>query len=247
MGDPKFPRKSYDTPSHPWEGERIKEEHALCRQYGLKNKRELWKAKSILRSFRKQSRDLQARLRTGEEQARIEAQNLLKCCARMGLLPMGSATLDDVLTLDTETLLNRRLQTVVYRKGLAASPKQARQLIFHGHVALSGRKVTIPGMLVERGQEEYISYKGSSPYASDLHPLRVDMPKVVEARTRRIARDARREKEMEGRDRRGGKGRGMPRRATREVVKAKEIPDKDGGASASIDAVVPAEPKAKEE
>ncbi len=253
MGDPKFPRRSYDTPSHPWEAERIKEEEGLCRQFGLKNKRELWKAKTMLSNYRKQSRDLQARLRTGEGQAKIETENLLKSCARLGLLPAEGATLDDVLTLSTEALLNRRLQTIVYRKGLAASPNQARQLISHGHVSLNGVKVTIPGMLLERGQEENIAYNVSSPYSSDMHPLRVDMPKVVEARARREVRLARRMSEMEGRDGRGRGGRGggrrMPRRVTHEVAKSNEITDKDGGASAPIETVTPPgeEPAAKEE
>ncbi|MGD1061296.1 MAG: 30S ribosomal protein S4 [Methanomassiliicoccales archaeon] len=250
MGDPKFPRRSYDTPSHPWEGERIKEEHGLCREFGLKNKKELWKAKTILSNYRKQSRDLQARLRTGESQAQVERDNLLKSCARLGLLPAEGATLDDVLTLNTETLLGRRLQTIVYRKGLAASPNQARQLISHGHVSLSGRKVTIPSMLLERGQEENITYNVSSPYSSDLHPLRTEMPKVLEARVRNEAKRDRREKEMEttrgGRGKRGGRGgggRGMPRRVVQTVAKVNEISDKDAGASAPIETVVPEAPK----
>jgi len=232
MGDPKFPRRSYDTPSHPWQGERIKAEHILCKEFGLKNKKELWKAKTILRDFRKQSRDLQARLRIGEEQAKIETQNLLRSCGRMGLLPMEGTTLDDVLGLSTESLLNRRLQTVVYRKGLAVSPNQARQMIFHGHVAVDGRKVTIPGYLLARNEEESITYNLSSPFTSELHPLRVEAPKVMEARVRRAAREARREREEE---QRGGRGRGgggkkFPRRATRVVEKVKETVDTSEGA-----------------
>lgn len=229
MGDPKFPRRSYDTPSHPWQGERIKEEHALVKEYGLKNKKELWKAKSILRNYRKQSRDLQARLRTGEEQAKIETANLLRSCGKMGILPLEGATLDDVLGLNTETLLNRRLQTMVFRKGLAASPKQARQMIFHGHVAIDGRRVTIPGYLLARDEEDKITYNFSSPFMNELHPLRVEAPKVAEARARRAAREARREREEEqrggGRGGRGGGGRGFPRKATRTVDRAKEVTD----------------------
>jgi small subunit ribosomal protein S4 len=234
MGDPKFPRRSYDTPSHPWQGERIKEEHGTCKEFGLKNKRELWKAKSILRNYRKQSRDLQARLRTGEEQARIETQNLLRSCASLGLLPMDGATLDDVLALRTETLLNRRLQTMVYRKGLATSPNQARQMIFHGHIAVDGRKLTVPGYLLARGEEDKIAYMGSSPFSNDLHPYRVDAPKVMEARAKRLAREARREREDEQRGGRGGRGgrsggrsggSRFPRRAEKTVEKAKEVAD----------------------
>ena len=65
MGDPKFLRRTYDTPKHPWEAGRMEEERKLLDRYGLKNKRELWKAQSILRGFRQQARDLQARAQDG--------------------------------------------------------------------------------------------------------------------------------------------------------------------------------------
>jgi small subunit ribosomal protein S4 len=172
MGDPKFSRRKYDTPAHPWEGDRIKEENELLMKYGLKNKRELWRAKSFVRSLRAQSRDLQARIRSGDPQAKIETDQLLARCAKLSLLPQESATLNDVLVLSTEAILARRLQTIVYRKGLAYTPKQARQLIVHGHAAVGTRKVTIPGYIVKRGEEEQIQYHTSSPIANELHPMR---------------------------------------------------------------------------
>jgi small subunit ribosomal protein S4 len=172
MGDPKFPRRSYDTPSHPWQGERIKEEAILVKQYGLKNKKELWKAKTILRNLRKQSRDLQARLRIGEHQAKMETENLLHKCARIGLLPMEGTRLDDVLGLSDLALLDRRLQTVVFNKGLASTVGQARQFIVHGHVCIDDQKVTIPGYIVTREDEEKIVINPRSPIADELHPLK---------------------------------------------------------------------------
>ena len=102
-------------------------------------------------------------MRTGEEQAKIETITLLSKCARMGLLPMEGATLDDVLGLNTETMLNRRLQTMVFSKGLAVTPKQARQFIVHGHVWIEDRQVTIPGYMVKRGEEEKIAHNGAPP------------------------------------------------------------------------------------
>ena len=179
MGDPKFSRSAYDTPSHPWEGERIKEEHALVRQFGLKNKRELWKVQSILRNFRRQSRELQARLRYDEGQAKLESMNLLKRCGKMGILPMDGATLDDVLTLSPEVLLNRRLQTLVCTKGLARTSRQARQLIIHGHIEVDEKRVTIPGYIVTRVEETKISISSRSPYADDLHPMRVQRAELT--------------------------------------------------------------------
>ena len=93
MGDPKFLRRTYDTPKHPWEAARMEEERKLLQKYGLKNKRELWKAQSILRGFRGQARDLQARLRVGEPQARRETDQLIGRLTRLGLLPVGTPTI----------------------------------------------------------------------------------------------------------------------------------------------------------
>ena len=176
MGDPKFPRRLYDTPSHPWQGERIKAEQEIVRQYGLKNKTEVWKAQTILRDFRTQSRELQARVRAGEAQAKIEAENLLTKCARIGVLPVEGATLNDILALTVLKILERRLQTIVYRKGLTNSMKQARQMIVHGHVYMNGHRVTIPGYIVTRAEESSIEYNPSSPFTDDMHPMRQSKP-----------------------------------------------------------------------
>lgn len=205
MGDPKFPRRSYNTPSHPWQGERIKEEAAVCKEYGLKNKKELWKAKTQVRDLRKQSRDLQARIRTGEEQAKMETKNLLASCARVGLLPMEGATLDDVLGLQTRSMLERRLQTIVMRKGYAITPGQARQFIIHGHVAIDDRKVTIPGYIVTRGEEDKITLNPRSPIANDTHPLRISQKEALELRAKKPKREPQYEERGRG-NRFGGKG-----------------------------------------
>ena len=194
MGDPKFSRRKYDTPAHPWEGERIKEENELLMKYGLKNKRELWRAKSYVRTLRGQSRKLQARIRTDDPQAKIETDQLLAKCARLALLPEEGATLNDVLVLSTENVLSRRLQTIIYRKGFAYTPKQARQLIVHGHTAIGNRKVTIPGYLVKRSEEELIQYHGSSPIANELHPMR---PKADEIKAKMAAEEAKQAEKTE--------------------------------------------------
>lgn len=171
MGDPKFSRRSYDTPSHPWQGERIKAELELVRQYGLKNKTELWKAQTTLRDFRRQSRELQARMRAGENQASIEAELLLKKCSRIGVLP-SDGTLNDILAMTEQNILERRLQTIVFEKGLATSPKQARQMITHGHIYMNGHRVTVPGYIVTRMEESSIEYNPTSAFTDDMHPMR---------------------------------------------------------------------------
>ena len=173
MGDPKFSRRSYDTPSHPWQGERIKAEVVLVNQYGLKNKTEVWKAQSVLRNLRKQARELQARLRGGDKQAELEANNLLAKCGRMGVLPLEGATMNDILALNPENILGRRLQTIVFEKGMASTVKQARQMIVHGHIYMNGHQVTVPGYIVTRKEESSIEYNPASPFTDEMHPMRI--------------------------------------------------------------------------
>jgi len=173
MGDPKFSRRSYDTPSHPWQGERIKAEVVIVKKFGLKNKTEVWKAQTILRNFRKQSRELQARLRGGDAQAKVEADALIAKCSRMGILPVTGATLNDILLLKEDDILSRRLQTVVFDKKLATTIRQARQLITHGHIFLNGHRVTVPGYIVRREEEASVTYNDASPFTDEMHPMRI--------------------------------------------------------------------------
>jgi small subunit ribosomal protein S4 len=173
MGDPKFLRRTYDTPKHPWEATRMDEERKLLDKYGLKNKRELWKAQSILRRIRGQARELQARVRTGETQAQQETELLLARLARLGVLAVGTPSLDDVLALTTEDILRRRFETVVYGHGLAPTAESARKWIVHGHFTMGDHRVTRPGYLVRLDEESQIAYAATSPFSSDDHPMRV--------------------------------------------------------------------------
>ena len=171
MGKPKFSRKKYETPSHPWQEDRIKEENELIRKYGLKNKREVWKSQTRLRKYRSQARELLAKVETGDAQSKKESQQLLMHLNRLNVLPPNS-TLDDVLTLNTESILSRRLQTLTYLKGLANTSYQARQLISHGHIAISDRRVTVPGYIVTKDEEGDIGYTSDSPLNDVMHPAR---------------------------------------------------------------------------
>ncbi|TLZ55165.1 MAG: 30S ribosomal protein S4 [Methanobacteriota archaeon] len=176
MGDPKFSRQKYERPHHPWEGERIKAENELLKKYGLKNKKELWRAQSVLRRFRQRARQLQAMVRYGDKQAGKEKDELIARLGRLGLLPTEGASLDDVLALDVEAVLSRRLQTLAFVKGLAFTPHQARQFIVHGHVAIGSRRVTVPGYLVTRTEEGGIIYDPRSAISHDMHPARPGAP-----------------------------------------------------------------------
>ncbi|NIA09898.1 MAG: 30S ribosomal protein S4, partial [Nitrospiraceae bacterium] len=132
MGDPKFPRKKYETPSHPWEAERIEREKELVQKYGLKNKKEIWRAETFLRKIRGHARDLF--VGAGEKQTEKEKEELLQRMITLGILPPNSQ-LDDILALTIEDILARRLQTQVYLHGLSYTAQQARQMIIHGHIA----------------------------------------------------------------------------------------------------------------
>lgn len=171
MGDQKFPRKKYSTPRHPWEKERIDQEKEVLTKYGLKNKRELWKSESMLASFRVQARNLQAKLRYQDPTAEKQLRNIVQRLNRYNILGLN-ATLDDILSLKIDNILERRLQTMVFRKNLARTQKQARQLITHGHIVVGDRRITLPGLLVEASMESSISYDPASPLSDELHPLR---------------------------------------------------------------------------
>ncbi|MFW5956036.1 MAG: 30S ribosomal protein S4 [Halorhabdus sp.] len=160
--------KFYETPNHPFQGERIADEMGLTGQYGLKNKEELWRAQSELRSYRREARRL-----LGRDATESEAQEFLGRLKRLGILG-GEDRLDDVLSLEVTDVLERRLQTVVYRKGLANTVDQARQFITHGHVTVEGQRVSIPSKKVAVEKEPSIEFDETSPLADELHPERAE-------------------------------------------------------------------------
>lgn len=165
--------KSYETPNHPYQGGRIAEEHDLVGRYGLKNKEELWRAESELRSFRREARELVGRAQGDAEIAAQQGADFLGRLRRLGILGEAEG-LGDVLALDVTDVLERRLQTIVYRQGLANSPKQSRQFITHGHVAVDGRRVRIPSYTVAVVEEDTIHFDETSPLADELHPERAE-------------------------------------------------------------------------
>jgi small subunit ribosomal protein S4 len=160
VGDPRKSRKKWIGPKHPWIKERLLEEIELVGRYGLKNKKELWVAATLARKLRHRARQL---LSLPEEERREQMQAILTRLYEMGLVEKD-ATLDDILGLTAANVLERRLQTIVYKKGLAQTIYQARQLIVHGHIAIGGRRVTSPGYLVHRDEEPLIDYSPGSPF-----------------------------------------------------------------------------------
>lgn len=165
MGDPKKRKKTYDVPKKNWDLNLLKREKTVVETYGLKNKRELWKFETVLKNKRKNARNLLA-LNLDERIKR--EKDLIESLKKIGLLG-DRATLEDVLGLTTEALLERRLQTLVLKKGLALSTEQARQFIVHGHIAINGRKVSKPSYIVTKDEEFKIAYHGN--------PLKLEIKK----------------------------------------------------------------------
>lgn len=152
MGQPHRFKKKYARPKKPWDKERIESEKKIRETYGLRRKKEIWRAQDIVRDFRRRARDLQAK-----KDEKIERELL----GKLNRLGVDARKLDDVLNITLENILARRLQTIVVKKGLASTTRQARQYITHGHILIAERKVTWPSFIVEKDMENRITL---SPY-----------------------------------------------------------------------------------
>jgi small subunit ribosomal protein S4 len=109
---------------------------------------------------------------------------LLTRLKKLGVL-QETAVLDNVLDLSIEDILERRLQTLVFRKNLTKTIHQARQLVTHGHIIIDNRRVTVPGYIVSRQEEGQVAYAAESQLANPSHPTRVAM--TVATKPRQIA------------------------------------------------------------
>jgi len=132
-----------------WNKARIERDKKLKKDFGLVKEREIWRAETMLRKYRRLARDVMA------TKDKNKGKELLEKLSRMGILEKG-AGIDDVLGLTVEEVLERRLQTVVFRLGLANTQKQARQMITHGHIKVNGRKTRYPSRLILKGEEDKI-------------------------------------------------------------------------------------------
>jgi len=154
MGDPRKLRNKSERPKKLWDVDRLAHDKGLKTQYGLKNMRELWMVTAELKKYRREARLLNS---LPEEEKKANSGKILSKLARMGILKEGSS-LDDVLSLEVRNILERRLQTLVLRKSLAKSITQARQLITHGFISVSGRCLTRPSYLVDVNEEATLGY-----------------------------------------------------------------------------------------
>ena len=192
MGDPRKRRKKYSGPTHPWRRTRIESENKLQSTYGLKNKKEIWKANSEIRRVNAQAKKL-IRLR-GQGKGELEQKQLLDRLYKLALVEQN-ATLEDVLGLETTNLLNRRLQTLVFKKGLALTAGQARQLIVHGHILVEGKKMTVPSYILSREEEMRIEYNPLSTFSNIEHPERTK-EKNRKEKAEEVAKNKKKEEEL---------------------------------------------------
>ena len=149
-------KKQYETPSEAWDEDRIEQEKKLIEEFGLRNKREVYKAESELRGLRRQARKAVA----ADDDKQI--QPLLDRAHNLGLIK-EDGSIEDVLSLDTREILNRRIQTTVERKGYADTVKEARQLVVHGHIFVDGQKVNVPGYLLTQDEEKELELRMPEP------------------------------------------------------------------------------------
>lgn len=162
MGDIRRKHKLFSRPRKLFDRTRMDEENVLVKRYGLKNKREIWKAKSAVSKLRQQAKSLIGK--SDEEQRKFFEK----------LSGMGISVVDisDVLGLTEEIIFSRRLQTFVFKKKLANTVKEARQLIVHKNVLVDGAVVNIPSFWIGRDMEDKITLKE--------RPVKVKKEEVVE-------------------------------------------------------------------
>lgn len=169
MGDPKRQRKRYSTPMHPWQMARIDDERVIKKDYGLKNKKEIWRMDSKLKTFKSQVKKLIA---GSGPQVEKERGALMKKLNSLGLIG-ENADLSSALGITLKDFMERSLQAVVFRKKLARTIKQARQFITHEHIRVGEKKVTSPSYLVTKDEEAIVGIDKSSGLSNPEHPERI--------------------------------------------------------------------------
>ncbi len=216
MGDPKRIRKKYKTPRQPFEKTRITHDLQLVGKYGLRNMKAVWKHQTMLGNFRGNARRL---LSIEEEDRKVGERELLGRLNRLGLIK-ANATLDNVLSLKIEDFLERRLQTMVYKSGMATTPHHARQMIVHGHIGIGEKIARSPSYLVKAAEEKVLTFLGDSPFKKTSHkalPANVYKSKKPKEDKRRDDRGGRRPQ------RRPGQRSGPPKPAPTPTAEGKKL------------------------
>ena len=171
MGDPKTSRKVWKKPKRPLNYDLKMDELKTLGTFGLKTKQELWKTQTELSRVRLQARSL---LALRQEERKRKEPILMQSLTKIGLVDEGS-TLDDVLNLQINDLLSRRLQTITQKKLFFKTPYQARQAIVHGHIMIGDNVVTIPSYVVKTAEENKIHLTPESHFNEMLSEPESDL------------------------------------------------------------------------
>lgn len=190
MGDPKRLRKKYSTPLQLWNAQNIEAEAKLLNEYGLKNKTELWRMSSFLKKYKDLAKKL---ISIKTKQGELEKKQILDKLQKLGLIQPG-ASLDSILSLELKDILERRLQSVVYRHHLARSMKQARQFIVHRHIFVKNKKITFPSYLTSKEEETQIRYDPNSSLSREDHPERVNLAQGIKEEVEAIKKGKKKSK-----------------------------------------------------
>lgn len=169
--------KVYKTPRRPFEKERLDRELKFCGEYGLRCKREVWRVGFMLTKMRGAARQLLTLEDTNPKRI-IEGGALLRRCQRYGLLDDSKLKLDYVLSLSIPDFLERRLQTIVFKLGLAKSIHHARVLIVQRHIRVGKQIATVPSFMVRTASEKHIDFAPTSPLGGGA-PGRVKRRKLA--------------------------------------------------------------------
>ncbi|PIN94531.1 30S ribosomal protein S4 [Candidatus Pacearchaeota archaeon CG10_big_fil_rev_8_21_14_0_10_30_48] len=138
--------KQFERPRKAFDIVRIKSENKIVTRYGLKNKKEIWKARAKLNRIRKRAKKL-INADQGVQQEFVD---------KLNKLGFKIENVVDVLALTEEDILKRRLQSVLVEKKIATTHKGARQLITHKHTMIEGKIVNIPSYQVNTEEEKKI-------------------------------------------------------------------------------------------
>merc|ERR1719499_175796 len=154
---------TFRKPKRPFEKERLDSELKIVGHYGLKNKREVWRVSYALAKIRSAARHLLT-LEAGSETRVFQGQALLLRMRRMGLLSENEDKLDYVLGLTINKIMERRLQTRVFKSQLAKSVHHARVLIRQRHIKVNNQICDVPSFLVRTDSEKKIDFAATSPF-----------------------------------------------------------------------------------
>ena len=171
MGDVKNFRRVWNKPKRPLNFDLKMEELKILGEFGLKTKRELWKARTELSRVRNQARSL---LALRQEIREKEEPILIHSLSRIGLVE-ENATLDDVLNLEIQNLLSRRLQSIIMKKFYFKTPYQARQAISHGHIMIGDTIVNIQSYVVKTDEEDTVTLTPESIFNTTLSKPESDL------------------------------------------------------------------------